>query len=397
MPITLGCPSCSKRFRARDESAGKRVKCPFCQAAVPVPSATEAENAAAGTDSSPALDAPPFGAESVSAVPSHHGSPTPVPASPPDEWGAGGPPPPLKPESQPPAPVFSAPAPKTGKAAKPLPPPTEPGKPAKQEKSPQEQAASAWKKARGGLWWVLFALFWFALVGFVPFAKLVYERSRGPLPAGEGADWVKIDGVLNTPGPDAIQLDKREMIDLLAYGVPLVVGGLALALGRLTAGAAPRSSGAKGLFGFSGLFALLAVAAFVTWKVCERVAFREVAGYARVGTFLGAGLSEFWFLLALGASAATLRRPKAVRTVGFFALLVGLAAVIYDVGWDVYVDKIGPEVKRPRQPDPDWHFFETAAGLLGWVILVGVYWRAVRGVRVAIREFVEDIRGGAAK
>ncbi|MBX9581755.1 MAG: hypothetical protein K2X87_15740, partial [Gemmataceae bacterium] len=37
MPITLTCPSCTKRFRARDESAGKRVKCPFCQAAVGVP------------------------------------------------------------------------------------------------------------------------------------------------------------------------------------------------------------------------------------------------------------------------------------------------------------------------------------------------------------------------
>ena len=27
VPITLGCPSCSKRFKARGESAGKRVKC----------------------------------------------------------------------------------------------------------------------------------------------------------------------------------------------------------------------------------------------------------------------------------------------------------------------------------------------------------------------------------
>ena len=45
MPITLGCPSCGKRFRARDESAGKKVKCPYCQAAVPVPTAEETAKA----------------------------------------------------------------------------------------------------------------------------------------------------------------------------------------------------------------------------------------------------------------------------------------------------------------------------------------------------------------
>src|SRR5215218_3038660 len=73
MPITLGCPSCGKRFRARDESAGKRVKCPFCQAAVPVPTSDEARSAGAPTETVPA--APP----------------APVPAATPDEWGTSDP------------------------------------------------------------------------------------------------------------------------------------------------------------------------------------------------------------------------------------------------------------------------------------------------------------------
>jgi hypothetical protein len=277
------------------------------------------------------------------------------------------------------------------KPSEPLPPPAKPGQPAKPaaEKSPQDQVAAAWRKTRGGLSWVLFGLFWFALIGFVPFGKLVYERAVGPLPDGEG--WVKIDGYVNQ-GKDAIILSKREELNLLLYGVPVVLGGLAVVLGRLTAGAAPRNSGAKGLFAFSGLFALVALAGLATWKVCERAAFREVAGYGWWGAVVGGALSEFWFLLALGAAGATLRRPKAVRTVGCFALFVGVAVILYFVGWDVYIDKIGPEIGRPKKVEAgsDWQFYEEAARMLGWLILVGTYWRAVRGVRVAIRDFVQD-------
>ena len=50
MPITLGCPSCGKRFRAREESSGKKVKCPFCQAAVPVPNSDESPSSGGPAD-----------------------------------------------------------------------------------------------------------------------------------------------------------------------------------------------------------------------------------------------------------------------------------------------------------------------------------------------------------
>ena len=43
MPFTIACPSCSTRFTAPDTAAGKRVRCPKCQAAVPIPAA-EAED-----------------------------------------------------------------------------------------------------------------------------------------------------------------------------------------------------------------------------------------------------------------------------------------------------------------------------------------------------------------
>lgn len=37
MAIEVNCPSCSKRLRAPDTAAGKRVRCPQCQTAVAVP------------------------------------------------------------------------------------------------------------------------------------------------------------------------------------------------------------------------------------------------------------------------------------------------------------------------------------------------------------------------
>jgi hypothetical protein len=42
MPIDIVCPSCGKRLKAPDTAAGKRVKCPQCSAAVPVPAAPAA-------------------------------------------------------------------------------------------------------------------------------------------------------------------------------------------------------------------------------------------------------------------------------------------------------------------------------------------------------------------
>ncbi|MDB5309915.1 MAG: ssp5 [Gemmataceae bacterium] len=422
MPITLGCPTCGKRFRARDESAGKRVKCPFCQAAVLVPSAEESQNASAPTDvvpiPPPAPPAPPPAAAAppppptrpapavekepalfdVAKVPPRPAAPpTPVPAATPGDWGAEDVSKPIVlaegPAPAPSSPVPAPKGPKPARAAAPAGKKDRASKPTKPEKSPQEMAAAAWRKTRGGLFWVQFGLFWLALIGFVPFGKLVYERTQGPLPDGPG--WVRIDGYVNSDEADAIRISKREEIDLLAYGVPVLLGGLALVLGRVTAGAAPRNSGAKGLFAFSGLFTLIALTGLVTWVVCERFTFREVGGYARTATLVCGGVGEFWFLLALGAAGATLRRPKAVRAVGFFALVVGLAAVVVTAGWDAYL-KYGHEIGRPRQPDADWLFYEEAAKMLGWLLVVGTYGRAVRAVRGAIRDFLASAEDGAA-
>ena len=379
MPITLGCPSCGKRFRAREESSGKKVKCPFCQAAVPVPTSEEVP-----PESPAPSGSAPMGTLNYSSPPAG-----PVPPASPDAWGAGAP---TKPLGLADEPIPFLPPVPPSPASRPSPFAPMPGGSAPRKKTAEEQNAAAWKKCRSGLGTVLIGLFWLALLGFVPLGKFVYERSVGPLPAGESAEWFKIDGVLNTQGENAIQLDKTEVVNLLAYGVPIRIGGLAFTFGRVTAGAAPKSSGAKGLFAFSGLATLVALAGYLTHIVCQRVGFSEVSGYGLWGARLGGVLGEFWFLLALGASGASLKRPASVRTVGFFSLIVGLGAALYFVGWEVLLTKLGPEIGRPRRPEAgsDWILYEASALLLGWLILIGWYWRAVGGVRRAIDDYANE-------
>lgn len=403
MPITLGCPSCGKRFRARDESAGKRVKCPFCQAPVQVPTADQAAAAGAPTD---VVSAPPFPRSVPSpsaadlALPDVSAKPLPyIPAPPPPpaeapvaaaspaDWGAGDAEQPLllemDPAPPPPRPRLTV-VPAVEEPAPYTPKPDRGRKPTPGE----AEHVPGWKAASRGLFWVLFGLFWFALLGVVPFGKLVYERTVGDLPDGPG--WVKIDGYLNTDGQDVIRTTQKEEIDAAAYGIPVLLGGFALALGRVVAAAAPGVSGARGLFFFSGVFSLAALVGLLSLPVCDKAGLRDVAGYATTAFVVGGGLAEFWFLIGLGTAAGAVRRPDAARAVGLFALVAGLAYLTATVGWEQYM-KHGADLGRPRPLTPDWRFYEAAARMLGWLLVVGVYWRAVAAVRGAIRSHVADV------
>lgn len=368
MPITLGCPTCAKRFRARDESVGKRVKCPYCQAAVVV-NADGTGSASGPTDVIPAGGPPRSGVAVAS---------RPVAAA--DLPGLG-------PASGPIAPA-SGPALTRGQpAAKPRPAASSPrlvSKPGLDAKTPAQLALPHWKKTRSGLFWVLFGLVFLALPGFVEFGKMVYERSVGKLPAGSPG-WVKIDGYVNTNEKDSIQLSKTDELNVLLYGVPLLVGGLALAFGRLTAGAAPRATGAKGLFAFSGLLTLIALAGAVTYAVCDKLAFVEVGRYVLIGLLVAAGLAEVWFLTGLATVGAHLKRPRAPRAVGFLWFAAGLGVLVATVGWELYLKELRPKV------DPDVLLYEAGARMLGCIVLVGVYWRAVRAARAAIHEWIETV------
>jgi hypothetical protein len=369
MPITLGCPSCGKRFRARDESAGKRVKCPYCAAAVAVPTA---EEAAAQSAASPPPQQP-----AAPAV-------TPAPVSAPADWGSGatGAPPDRNPfggdvTSPPPPPVLV-----DRRSTRPTPKQTPPPKPVERPRpepaDEQPAAVKGWKKARGGLFWVQFALLWLAIPGCVGFGKLMYTRSAGDLPKGDG--WVSIPGYVNDNGPNSVRMTKTDQLDVVLYAAPVLLGGLCLTFGRLTCGAAPRSSGASGLFACSGLFTLLGLASLVTAAACDKLLFHDVYAYTSVGFVILAGLAEFWFLTALSASGAALQSPRSVRAVGMIGFCFALAAAIPTLGWKLYVLEW-----RPRPLTDEWKMYEQAALMLGWLVMIGVYSRAVRSVRVAIR------------
>jgi len=53
----------------------------------------------------------------------------------------------------------------------------------------------------------------------------------------------------------------------------------------------------------------------------------------------------------------------------------------------IYTD---PQWKlRPSPLTDDWKLYEQAGVMLGWLMLFGVYWRAIRNLRVAISESLE--------
>lgn len=54
MPISLTCPACRKKLTARDELAGKRVKCPGCRQPLLLPGARPSEHTAVGPAIQPA-------------------------------------------------------------------------------------------------------------------------------------------------------------------------------------------------------------------------------------------------------------------------------------------------------------------------------------------------------
>ncbi|VTR97233.1 unnamed protein product [Gemmata massiliana] len=403
MPITLGCPSCGKRFRARDESAGKRVKCPYCQAAVPVPTPEESASAGAPTAPLPPVAPPP----SRSAPPLR-----PAPVAPPEDWGAvpaaavptapvptaparafsSSHPPAPSPEPEPDQEPEPKPLPTRDRGAKPRPKPAKPEpKPSttRAEKTPDQVLAKKWAAVRRGLFWVQFALLFVALLGFVGFGKAVYTRAVGELPKGEG--WVQIDGYINSGGPDAIPLSKTEEINILAYGVPVFMAGFLLTIGRLVSSGGPRNSGSRGLFALSGLLALVSFVSLLGYAVCEKASFAEEAKYARTAFLLCTPLAEFWFLTALTASGLALKRPGVARAVGFLGFLCALIPVLVLFGLDQYKIHLQPQI----QPVEDRLMYEQAALLIGWLILVGAYWRAVRGVRVAARDFIRTVEDAA--
>lgn len=256
-------------------------------------------------------------------------------------------------------------------------------------KRPDQLVAPMWKKTRAALCWVLLGLFFFTIPGFVGFGKVIYTRIPeygGELPKGKG--WIEIPPYVNSDDANSIQMTKEDQLNVALYALPVLLGALFITFGRINAGAAPSNSGARGLFFWSGIFSLLALVGLVMATLTNPAYLNIPDWYhsAAVGFLVTASLAEFWFLTGLATSGVALKRPRTARAVGLVGLIFGLTALVPTVAWPLYVSEI-----RPKGDDftDDWKFYEQAALMIGWLLLIGVYWRAVRLVREAIREFLE--------
>jgi hypothetical protein len=233
------------------------------------------------------------------------------------------------------------------------------------------------------LFWVLLALFILTIPGMVGFAKMILPIAGVELPKGEG--WV-IQGYVNTDDVGAVQMKKQEQIDVIVYAGPVLLAGLALTLGRLTCGSAPRSSGAKGMFALSGIFTFLALVGLVIAGFCQKWLFAETYRQAGVAFLILGSAAEFWFLTGLTACGLALKRPRVARGVGLVGFFFALTATIPTLGWEIYAREW-----RPKAPDDEWKLFEQTALMIGWLLLIAVYWRAVGATRGAIRDFLESV------
>jgi hypothetical protein len=144
-------------------------------------------------------------------------------------------------------------------------------------------------------------------------------------------------------------------------------------------------SGARGLFGLSSLFTLMAfIALFASYLFSA--AFPDEAAQLRAGFVLLAPMAELWFLTAITACGVALKRPGVPRSVGAIIFVGGLLAAAATLGWTLYARNW-----RPMKPDADILMYEQAVFMLCWLLLIAVYWRAVRGVRVGAREYIDTV------
>lgn len=237
-------------------------------------------------------------------------------------------------------------------------------------------------------------------MGFVGFGKMVYERTQGPLPKLTDRGWIVIEGYLNTEDKDAVHTTKGEELDFFTYGIPVFLASLFFGLGRLICSAAPRQTGASGLFAFSSLCVLIAFPALATALMLNFIEntydvrftytyFHKLPDnerYAWTAFFITAILGEAMFLVGLAACGVAVQRPRTVRSIGVLLFLWGVLAFILLAGWDLYKTEF-----RLQNLNDDLRLYEQAALMIGWLFAAGVYWRAVRAVRSGAREYIDSV------
>ncbi len=432
MPIKVTCNQCGGVLHAPDDSSGKRGRCPTCGTVLTI----------IGEFVGPPVSAPPqFGAPPAAMPPRPATTPVTNP------WGSlpGGPEPPtsgaapapaardtynLAPEVPPSArpsgfPAPSEPVPSSrGSRLPPDPrkvsvqdPFAKPGKPA----DAGAETNAKWARAYRGLGWVRTGVL-FCLLGTLAYAAIPVLLAFDVKLPNQSPGWLKV--------ADYSQTDE---IRLGATAVPIRLGLLCVAIGRIGVAGAPPAAHAGAVARFASLATLIALAGFVAIGVIAGLGMKDsgfipqftpqlsklevkptladklllwgdgvflpkddmtgqIQGFG-AAALVGFGLlAELWFVAALGRIAASLRHPKAAGRVNRFVVYVGLLAALKIVG--LVAVRIYYRAWFDANVWPKWENLEDKWKTIGpyaVVALVGLvfallYWRLVGGVREAIRE-----------
>lgn len=232
---------------------------------------------------------------------------------------------------------------------------------------------------------VLVGLCWLTIPGLVELGKLAYVRVGNTLPEGTG--WISIPGYINDTEPGAIEMSKTKQLDILLYGLPVLLGSLCLGFGRLTCGAVPGELGARGMFALSGLFTLLSGAALLTAGGAYVLLLEQEARLALTAALFFGGLAEVWSLIALSTVSAHLRQGRAARAAGLLVFITGLW-----VAWVLYGQSYYAQTWRPQLVARfDLPLWEGIVFALAYVLTVAVYWRTVAITRRAVRQQVASL------
>jgi len=412
MPITMTCESCKKMFRARDESVGKRVKCPYCGAPMEVPAplgeggGSSPGGGIVGGTPMPGIMNPYASPSVANPIESRPGGSSPSEGVTPGDWGGSGAT--GRSESMAAGAVASTPAVPTratlgresavvtsgarGLPASDFPDlprtviaPPSPSAVSPVQSKPHRPGYGRWRKTKAGLTMCLLGLFWLTIPGLVELGKMVYVRSGNSLPEGTG--WISIPGYINDAVPGSIEMDKKKQLNILLYGVPVLLGSLFLGFGRMTCGAVPSEVGVRGAFALSGLFALLGGAALLTAGGAYVLYLEQEAKMALTAALLLGGIGEAWCLIALSTVAAHLGQARTARAVTLLVLFAGLW-----VAWVLYGNSYYLNQWRPQfAAQPDLPLWEQIAFALAYVLTIAVYWRAVASTRRAVRQQIASL------
>ncbi len=349
MPIKVTCSNCGGVLHAPDDAGGKRGRCPTCGNILPIPAVAGGAAVPAAEPPRPARANPSFG---DFALDKDKPAGAPARAEP------------ARPVAEPRRQSVAIPAATDDDRParrKPTSPFAKPGTAPAADGDATEGTVRAWRKARGGLWWVRTAAWLFLIPVLALNGLRLFEHFSGPLAFG---------GVLH-----ADWLPPAQELDLALFGVPVVLGLLFLVFGRLSFSGVPRKTGARGLALFASLATLTAFGGLIAvlfpplsalftgvnppavdpsghWQLFMMG--DSLALIQRFGLTVGIAaflVAEFWFVGALGRAASSLDNRRFGGRVTRFTLLMGTVAGLLlatGVVRPAFTENELPKGARPR-------------------------------------------------